>query len=226
MREESQKVSIVDVRIDRMILPDTAYAMWLRGELNDYLHVPDGFRVEVIGGEIVVTPAPAFEHANMVQDLIETFVEARVADPAFPWKCISGSGLDLVGIGDGYIPDLKVMDREVHQAAVRDRVRFLVPDQVELVVEVTSPSNASDDRQPGKTRERPTKWNGYARAEVPYYLLIDRSPKAGRSTLYSIPDGGTGAYLHEESWDFGETINLPEQFGIVIPTDQWQTWDD
>jgi Uma2 family endonuclease len=208
-----------------MVVPDSPYAMWLRGELDDYLHVPDSSKVEVIGGRIVVTPAPAFEHANIVQDVIEAFVEARIADPAYSWKVISGSGLDLVGIRDGYIPDLKVMDRVVHQEARRAGVRFLVPDQVELVMEVTSPSNADVDRRPAKDRE-PTKWNGYAQAEIPYYLLIDRDPKHARATLYSIPDQATGAYLHKEGWTFGEVIRLPEPFGIEIATDQWRPWDD
>jgi hypothetical protein len=102
-----------------MVVPDSPYAMWLRGELDDYLHVPDSSKVEVI-----------------------------------------------------------------------------------------------------------TKWSGYAKAEIPYYLLVDRSPKAGRTILYSIPDEGTGAYLHEESWAFGQAIRLPEPFGIEIATDQWQTWSD
>ncbi|HEX6473393.1 MAG TPA: Uma2 family endonuclease [Streptosporangiaceae bacterium] len=219
-------MTIVDVRIDRIIVPDSPYAMWLRGELDDYLHVPDSSKVEVIGGRIVVTPAPALEHASIVQDVNEIFVEARIADPAYNWKSICGSGLDLVGIRDGYIPDLKVMDRGIYQEARRAGVRFLVPDQVELVMEVTSPSNADVDRRPTQHRDQPTKWNGYAKAEIPYYLLIDRSPKTRRAILYSIPDEATGAYLHEESWEFGEVMRLPEPFGIEIPTDEWRTWED
>jgi Uma2 family endonuclease len=218
-------VIIADVRIDRMVVPDSPYAMWLRGELDDYLHVPHSSRVEVIGGRIVVAPAPALEHASIVQDVNEAFAETRLADPAYLWKCISGSGLDLVGIRDGYIPDLKVMDRQIYQEARRAGVRFLVPDQVELVMEVTSPSNADVDRQSAMHRAQPTKWSGYAKAEIPYYLLIDRSPKAGRAILYSIPDEGTGAYLHEESWSFGRAIRLPEPFGIEIATGEWRTWE-
>jgi Uma2 family endonuclease len=226
VREESPTVTIADIHIDRIVLPDSPYAMWLRGELDDYLHVPDSSTVEVIGGEIVVTAAPAFEHGGIVKDVFETFVKARFADPAYSWECIGGTGLDLVGIRDGYIPDLKVMEAEVYQAARRAGVRFVVPDQIELVMEVTSPSNAYIDRRPAKDLKQPTKWIGYAKAEIPYYLLIDRSPKIGQAFLYSIPDEGTGAYLHEESWEFGETIILPEQFGIEIATDHWQTRDD
>jgi hypothetical protein len=45
--------------VAHFMLPDSPYAMWVRDELAGYLHLPkDGTRVEVIGGEIVVSPAP------------------------------------------------------------------------------------------------------------------------------------------------------------------------
>lgn len=98
---------------------------------------------------------------------------------------------------------------------------YLVPDQVELVVEVTSPSNADNDRPPQPKRAKTTKWSGYARVEIPYYLLIDWDPKAARATLYSILDQGMSAYLHQETWEFGQTIWLLEPFGIEIGTNPW-----
>jgi hypothetical protein len=39
------------------------------------------------------------------------------------------------------------------------------------------------------------------------------------------PDQGTGTYLHEETWKFGETIVLPEPFGFKIATGEWEPWD-
>lgn len=206
VREVSQSVGITAAARLGVELPDTPYALWARGELDDHLHRP--FRVEVIGGEIVVSPAPTLEHGGIVQDIAESVVEARIGKPSFPWMCIQGTGLDLVGIRDGYIPDLMILDAESLREARRARARHLVPDQVEVVVEVTSP----------------TKGNGYARAEVPYYLLVDRDPKAARTTLFSIPDQGTGAYLHEDSWVFGETIVLPDPIGLEIPTAEWTSW--
>jgi hypothetical protein len=102
----------------------------------------------------------------------------------------------------------------------------LVPDQVELVVEVTSYSNAANDQQPTGRGQGTNKWNGYAGAEIPYYLLVDRSPKVSRSILYSIPDQKLGAYLHQESWAFGETIHLPDPFDLELGTTEWKPWDE
>jgi hypothetical protein len=53
-------------------------------------------------------------------------------------------------------------------------------------------------------------------------LLVDRDPKCARATLYSIPDQGTKAYLHEATWEFGAPIRLPEPFGIEFTTDVWE----
>ncbi|NDU72585.1 hypothetical protein GWI34_08085 [Actinomadura sp. DSM 109109] len=40
-------------------LPDTPYNLWLRDELADVLDLPrDGTRVEIVGGEIIVSPGP------------------------------------------------------------------------------------------------------------------------------------------------------------------------
>ncbi|MBO2450314.1 Uma2 family endonuclease [Actinomadura barringtoniae] len=225
MREESPNVSTATEITGVVQLPDTAYNMWVRGELDDFVHAPQDHRVEVIRGKVVVSPPPLFEHDAITDDIVEAMVMARAAQPDFPWKTSNGAGLSLVGIGDGYIPDLMVLDREIYEAARSARVKTLVPDQVELVVEATSPGNARNDRRPDRESQGHSKWNGYAVAEIPYYLLIDRSPKFARSTLYSIPEQGSAAYLHEESWAFGETVCLPDPFGIEIDTSKWRPWD-
>ena len=220
-------MSIAEVHMDQIVLPDTPYAMWRRGELDDYLHAPEGSKVEVIGGQIVVSPPPALPHNVIIQDVVEALVKASVTDPSFPWACVQTTSLDRIGIGDGYIPDLVVLGRDTLDAANATGFAFLVPDQIELAVEVTSESNADNDRRPTERqarRTKPTKWTSYAHAEIPYYLLIDRDPKAVRVTLYSIPDQSTGAYLHQEAWGFGETIRLPDPFDIEITTARWRPW--
>ncbi|MEV5831124.1 Uma2 family endonuclease [Spirillospora sp. NPDC052242] len=210
-----------EVRVSE--LPDTPYNLWLRGELDDFVDAPEGSRIEVIGGQVVVSPPPSFPHNTIVDDITVAVVRARVTDPDFPWRTNQGSGMSLVCIGEGYIPDLVILEAKVYEAARRDEVLRLVPDQVELVVEVTSPSNAVTDRRPSE-RRADRKWCAYAIAEIPYYLLVDRSPKMPRTTLYSIPDQATGAYLHQESWEFGETIHLPDPFGVDIETTEWRPW--
>lgn len=217
-------MSITPVHIEKMELPDTAYNMWVRGELDDFVHAPRGSKVEVIGGKVVVSPPPEFEHNNITIDVHDTFTHARRTRSDFSWRSHHGSGLSLVGAGDGFVPDLMILDEEVFQEARRARVKSLVPDQVELVAEITSKGHANDDRHTARGARKKNKWIGYAAAEIPYYLLIDRAPKIARATLYSIPDQGSAAYLHEESWVFGETIRLPDPFSLGIDTSEWRTW--
>lgn len=206
-------------------LPDTAYNLWVRGELADYLHLPnDGTRVEVIGGEIVVSPGPSIGHNGIIQDIADILAESRFADPAFPWRCTQTTDLNLSDIRDGYIPDLMILDAKVLANARDADAPHLLPSQLELVVEVTSPSNAANDRQPTFRRSSITKWNGYAEAGIPYYLLVDRAPLAKQVKLYSNPDMDSGAYMHEVLWEFGQAIHLPVPFGMEIPTKLWKPW--
>jgi hypothetical protein len=217
-------VSIVELPAHKIMLPGTPHGLFVRGELHDFLHLPnDGTRVEIIGGEVVMSPAPAFGHGKIIQEISDLVAMARVGRPGFPWRCIQVTGLNLIGVEDGYIPDLMFLDVETFDAAGRANVVCLVPDEIELAVEVTSRGNAFRDRAPSGD-DKVSKWCGYAKAEIPYYLLIDRDPQVARAVLYSIPDAGTGAYLHQESWALGEVIRLPEQFGIEIPTADWLTW--
>lgn len=204
---------------------DTPYGMWLRGELEDYLHLPEFFYTEIIDGEIVVSRAPAFGHDRIIHAIIFAFNRAKFQDESYSWLC-SSAGVDMTGIEEGYVPDLIVLDEQITRDAMRGGGnRRLVSDQVELAVEVTSPSNAKVDRCPARGKEARGKWRGYARCGVPYYLLVDRDPKVTAVTLYSIPDAATGAYLQEESWKFGEEIDLPEHFGVRVSTDEWLPWD-
>ncbi|GAB2812828.1 hypothetical protein GCM10022221_08110 [Actinocorallia aurea] len=206
------------------MLPDTPYSLWVGGELENYLHLPEDFRVEIIGGEIVLSRAPGFGHNHIVGTIAHFFSVARGVDGELPWKWQSGGGVDLVGVGEGYILDLVVMDAQVYDEALHSGVRLLVADQIEMAVEVTSPSNAARDRRVRAGAAQRSKWAGYARAEVPYYLVVDRDPNVARTMLYSVPDSSTGAYLEEESWDFGKPVTLPEHFGVTLPTDEWLPW--
>ena len=227
MREESQKVTIAMVSQHRSMLPDTPYRMWVRQEIDDYLHLPDdGSRVEIINGEIVVSPAPEYAHNGAVGDVHTAFGVARHLNPAFRWRAVQTTGLDLIEIQDGYIPDLLVVSTQVHAEAMRSRTLYLVPGQVEMAVEATSKSNAASDREPASASSRRTKWNGYAATGIPHYLLIDRDPKVAQAILHSSPDRSTGRYEDQRAWNFGDTIHLPAPFDVDIVTSDWQPWNE
>ncbi|MGE7436581.1 Uma2 family endonuclease [Kitasatospora sp. NPDC001175] len=213
--------------IAHLVLPDTPYAMWVRGELEDYLHLPDGTRVEVVGGEIVVSPAPVYPHAAILDDIQRAVHYAQFSDPAYPWRVVQGINLNLIEVADGYIPDLAVVHADIDTQSRADDVLHLLPHQLELVVEVTSKSNADNDREPvfGR-RTKATKWSGYARERVPYYLLVDRDPRQPGVTLFSEPDSASGRYGTAETWKFGDPVRLPEPFGVEIRTESWRPWSD
>ncbi|WP_157964079.1 Uma2 family endonuclease [Actinocorallia populi] len=203
-------------------LPDTPHALFVRGELADAVGAPEGARVEVVGGEVIVSPAPSVGHAKIVWYVAQAFARQEGAD--HEWECLSGPNLDLVEAEKKYgaIPDLVVGEAPEAELSLQPEVSCLVSDEVELVMEVTSPSNACHDRPPRDGRA--TKWNGYARAEVPYYLLVDRDPKVAQVVLYTIPDAAAGAYLDKQVWSFGEDVVLPDPFRLRIPTHKWALW--
>ncbi|MBS2966063.1 Uma2 family endonuclease [Actinocrinis puniceicyclus] len=210
-----------------LLLSEPAHDLWVEGRLMEELSIPDDkrTRVEIIGGEIVVSPGPLVDHAFIISDIQEAFSRRRILDADFPWRTVQVVDFNLPRIGDGYIPDLVVLNADVFEAAARQRLRNLTADQVGLVVEITSKATAADDREPGRQRARPTKWNGYAHEEVEFYLLVDRAPNKALATLYSEPNPARGLYLDEQRWKFGETITLPEPFGVEIPTEDWLTWE-
>lgn len=209
-----------------VVLSEPAHDLWVDGRLLGELGIPDDKRtlVEIVGGEIVVSPGPLVDHALIVSDIQEAFGRRRILEPDFPWRTAQVVDFNLPRVGDGYIPDLIVLNADDFAAAAGQRARSLTADQVGMVVEITSKAAAADDREPGRQRARPTKWNGYAHEEVEFYLLVDRAPNKALITLYTEPNPARGRYLAEQRWKFGDTVTLPEPFGIEIPTGDWLPW--
>lgn len=208
-------------------LPGRAYDLWVEGRLLEALGIPDDkrTRVEIIGGEIFVSPGPLLHHARIVADVRDAFAVKRAADRDFSWRSVEHVDFNLRHIGDGYIPDLIVLAAEDLEDPSNAGACNLVAEQVGMVLEVTSKSTASRDRAPDEAAERRTKWNGYAHEGVAFYLLVDRDPKVASVKLFTRPDLPDGEYRVCDEWAFGETIVLPEPFGVEIPTEGWQTWE-
>lgn len=208
-------------------LPEPAYELWRKGELLQALGIKDDgrTRVEIIGGEIVVSPAPRYDHQGILFDIQRVFNRREFENPDYRWRTITGD-FDLKHAVEGYVPELIVLDVEELNALRTTHAQVSTAGQVALMVEVTSKSNAADDRMPGPKRERPTKWVGYARAGVEFYLLVDRDPRDARILLYTEPDLAAGTYGNELEWKFGQTVTLPAPFDIEIRTDGWEPWED
>ena len=211
-------------------LPDSPYRMWIDGTLGEHLPLPDGYRVEIIGGEMIISPGPPFGH-NWIISKIITAVNVRAAgDFSFRFEAVATTGFDLEPIQDAYIPDVVVLEREQAERILEQGVLYVRPSDLVMVVEITSRTNARNDRAPGPRLVRPDgtyqkcKWTGYARCGVPFYLVIDCDPQVSGSLLYSNPDPVDGSYLEVDSWSLGDPSRLPDPIGRTIPTDGWRTW--
>ncbi|MFF9275300.1 Uma2 family endonuclease [Streptomyces griseosporeus] len=161
---------------------------------------PEGSKVEIIEGIVTVSP-PASEEHNDTAELVQRHLYTAIPDD---WGVYQTLGLTCPETGGLFVPDLCVVPR----AALR-RGKRVPAGEAELVVEVTSKSNANHDRI--------KKAHGYAVAGVPLYLLLD-AWQSGRptATLYGEPENGTYRVL--DSVEYGEELTLPEPFKLVLDT--------
>ncbi len=141
---------------------------------DDLVQMPeDGNRYEIIGGELVVTPAPIPVHQRVLKPvfrLIDGFVEARGLGEVF------FAPLDVqLGEHDIVEPDLIFIARE--RLGIVERTRVIgVPD---LLVEILSPST--------RTRDEALKARLYAEAGVREYWIADPDERTLR--VYALEGG-------------------------------------
>ncbi|MGH9055817.1 MAG: Uma2 family endonuclease [Acidimicrobiales bacterium] len=123
-------------------------------DLEDLLAAPeDGYRYEVLDGALVVNPAPAWRHQEIVVRL------ARIlGDAAPPGTKVLPSPVWRIGPGQVPEPDLAVVGTEALGAIAIEGVP-------QLVVEILSPSNRGSDL----VRKRAL----YAEAGCPNYWIVE-----------------------------------------------------
>ncbi|MFB7865340.1 MULTISPECIES: Uma2 family endonuclease [unclassified Streptomyces] len=162
---------------------------------------PEGCKVEIIEGIITVAPSPANQH-NSIAERIQRRLYTVVPED---WGIYQTQAVAVPARSGMFIPDLLVAP----EAALREPGHYIPATTAELVVEITSQSNANHDRI--------AKAAGYAMAGVPLYLLVDRwAPGGPTVTLYGQPKGGVYRVL--SAVPFGEEIHLPAPFGLTLDT--------
>ena len=156
--------------LERPLLPDLppGEPRWTF-ELADALveREPPVSRVEVLDGELIVSPAPFLPHQRMVIEIYHQLDDARPPG----WEVFPVPLAVVFPEGDALEPDLVASP-----ADFADRGLFVAP---ALVVEVLSPSRHRYD----KVRKRAA----YARRGVPSYWIGD--PAARTVTVLELGDG-------------------------------------
>lgn len=167
------------------------------------LKTPEGFRAELIEGEIVVTPPPDGDHEKYISRIARQVIRRSLVDMDLSGnkglKLASAAGLPR----DHVIPDITFapVDRDLFGGADS----WMPCEGVAMVLEVTS-------TRPHKDRD--SKRRGYARGGIPLYLLVDRDDAT--VTLFTDPDHGD--YREQHRVPFGKTLTLPEPFGFDLET--------
>ncbi|MFF9451892.1 Uma2 family endonuclease [Streptomyces flaveolus] len=167
------------------------------------LETPEGFRAELIEGEIVVTPPPDGDHEHYISRIMTQVIRRSRTDMDFS----GNKGLKLKN-ADGLLADHVIPDGTFapeRSMLYRGAEPWMPCDGVSLVLEVTSTKPRAD---------REAKRRAYARGGIPFYLLVDRQESS--ITLFSDP--GQDDYRQHCTVAFGKPLTLPAPFSFDLDT--------
>ncbi|MFE9443191.1 Uma2 family endonuclease [Streptomyces sp. NPDC006602] len=178
-------MTVVDDRIPMADANTKRLDEWF--ERLERMPVPEGFRVEIVGGNVHMTPQRD-THWEIIRRIVRA-VEDRFGMDV---KVFSDVRIDFPGHENGFCPDVAMLSA----SAVKDDEGRWRHEDVEFVAEVISRGTAANDYGPKKT--------AYALAEVPVYLIAD--PYQGKCRLYTHPKDGD--YATETKVSFGDDVDL------------------
>ncbi|WP_406228003.1 Uma2 family endonuclease [Streptomyces anthocyanicus] len=175
----------------------------LIAEANRLMDRNPGYRVEIIGGQLLVTPPPDVPHSRALTRLMRPFIAAGLDDGET--EVHQGIGLWLPMDAEDYaIPDLAIVDTDVDHHLVENNCYD--PVCFRLVLEVTS-SNWRNDLK--------AKVTAYAAAMVPVYVIVDRK----HQRLHVLTDPDCADYSTHRVHSPGETVTLPDSLGAEVTLD-------
>ncbi|MFC9898434.1 Uma2 family endonuclease [Nocardia sp. NPDC127579] len=161
------------------------------------IEITTGLRVEILGGNLVMSPTPRGKHAGTILRLRQQ-LQPRMPQGLQPFEVTS---IPMPDDDDDYCtPDLIVLP----ESWADDDDWLADAADVELAVEVISQSE--------KARQITDKNGWYAVAGVKTLLVID--PRQGEWSLYTHPK--SGEYKGRLDGIYGDSIPLPEPFGFEL----------
>lgn len=170
---------------------------------NQLMEQNPGFRVEIIGGVIIVTPPPDAPHARALTKLMRPFIAAGLDDGET--EVLQGVGVWLpTGPEDYAIPDLVVADADLDEHHIENNCYD--PACFRLVLEVTS-SNYNNDLR--------NKVAAYADANIPVYVIVDRK----NDRVHVLTHPAPGKYENHTLHARGHQVTLPDSIGAKVTLD-------
>jgi Uma2 family endonuclease len=164
---------------------------------------PEGIRVELLRGDIVMMASPDLVHNRIVGEVQDQIPRER-------WERLQTTDVDIVSEASEPVPDLLVLEQGIGPESGR-----LLPSQlITLVVEVVS--KTSVDRDYGIKRSI------YAAGKIPAYLIID--PIVAHCVLLTEPvgNGEEADYQAQRITKFGDPLPL-ELLGAKLDTSGFGT---
>ncbi|WP_314172355.1 Uma2 family endonuclease [Streptomyces winkii] len=163
------------------------------------MDVPDGYRAEIIRGNIVVSPWSRAYYYVVMESIRE---QLRQRLPTGDTCGDAPFLFTFPGQERAYGPDLYV----AAQGAFNSTRRYVDGEALTLVAELTSPSTRDDDRG--------DKVTVYGLAGVPVYLLLDMEEES--ATVYWAPS--EKGYTSHTTVPFGKALHLPAPFDCELDT--------
>lgn len=171
---------------------------------DDYARLPnDGWKYEVMRGELYMSPAPSPRHQRAVLRLsaeMERFVNLHQLGEVYI------SPIDVIlprNLGTPVQPDILFI-RNDNLGIIGETTIDGVPD---LVIEILSPSNWVDDRR--------VKFSVYAEAGIEEYWIVD--PKAVTVEVYRLQGD---RYELIESYGPGDVVSSIALDGFSVTVDE------
>lgn len=189
-----------------MATPRTDWAASAEAELADLertwetLDIP-GHRVELIDGQIVVSPSASRWHSRAIDRLIDSLTDVK---RRHGWEFHTNLTVHIAATRERLIPDLMVATEDAPGFGDNE----LLGHGVLLVAEVVSPTS--------QTRDRVAKRRAYAQGRVPLYLIIDQLADPAAVTLFR--NMNEGSYRTCSAATAGQPLRLPDPFGIALDT--------
>lgn len=162
-----------------------------------------GYRVEILGGALTVTPPRDAAHARALTDLTISFAAAGL--DGGETEILEGVGLwPPDGPEDFAVPYLSVVDADIEEHLIE--YNCYGPAAFRLVLNVTSSNYRTDLR---------TKVKAYGNAKVPVYVIVDRKHDRLHVLTDLVEDGYDTHRVHAR----GAHVTLPESIGAEVTLD-------